>query len=63
MGREPELKLNLTDAKVCAVIGYLDPDTNSVPNEKEPGLFVVYASIVMLVLGYVGFVWLCGRIA
>lgn len=63
MDRERELSLDLTDAKIWGVIRYLDPDTNSVPNEKEPGLFALYTSIVMLVLGYVGFVWLCCRIA
>lgn len=63
MTRKHELRLNLTDAKIWAVIRYLDPDTKGLSNEKEPCLFAVYASIVMFVLGYAGFVLLCRRIA
>jgi hypothetical protein len=63
MSREHELTLNLSDAKVWAAIRYLDPDTNDPADQEQPELFVVYASILMFVLGYMGLVWLCRRIA
>jgi hypothetical protein len=62
MAREHELKLNITDTDISAAIRYLDPDLNEITDERNSTPLVIYASLTMLVLGWLGFIWLCGRI-
>jgi hypothetical protein len=66
MPRKQESKWNLedlTDAEIYAAIRYLDPDPIPETNGKNNSIpFVVCVSLLVLLLGCVGFIWICFRV-
>jgi hypothetical protein len=62
MARAPELKLKMTDAAISAAIRYLDPELRETTDETRGAALVICASLVILVIGWLGLLWLCCRI-
>jgi len=64
MAKKQESKWNiedLTDAEICAAIRYLEPDSESANEQNEQDdstVFVICASLMILLIGCLGFVWL-----
>ena len=53
----------LADADVCAAIRYLDPDLNTESNSEDSnGPFVIFASMLLLLLGGVALIWFYFRV-
>lgn len=52
---------DLSDADIFDAIRYLDPDLVCLKQQKEDTVFVICVTVVILVLGCVGFAWLIWR--
>jgi hypothetical protein len=61
MARGHELKQNMTDAAVWSAIRYLDPDLKTSRGEDHGTREVIYASLIIFILGCLGLVLFCGR--
>ena len=66
MPRKQEAKWNLeelSDAEICAAIRYLDPGPISEMNgENNSARLVVCVSLLALLLGCIGFIWIYFRV-
>ena len=65
MSSERESKWNLeelTDTEIHAAIRYLDPDTEGGDEQHDAATFVLGITLLMLLLGGMGIIWLYQRI-
>jgi hypothetical protein len=65
MSRKHESKWNLedfTDTEIYAAIRYLDPDVERGDEQRDAPIFVVGITLLMLLLGGMGIIWLYQRI-
>jgi hypothetical protein len=61
MAKKHESELNiedLTDAEVYVAIRYLEPDPRSANQQNNDAASAICVSLVILLLGYLGFLWL-----
>jgi hypothetical protein len=64
MAKKHESKWNieeLTDPDIYDAIRYLEPDPIRRKQQKEDTAFVICVTVIILLLGCVGFVWLLWR--
>ena len=64
MAKKPESKWNiedLSDLDIYDTIRYLEPDQISGKQQKEDTAFAICVTVVILLLGCIGFVWLWWR--
>ena len=60
MAKNYESKLineDLTEAEIYAAIRYLDPEPTSVNHQNDDPAFAIDVALVILLLGYLGFLW------
>jgi len=66
MSRKHESKWNLeelTDTEIYATIRYLDPDVERGNEQHDAAIFVLGITLLMLLLGGMGIIWLYQRIS
>jgi hypothetical protein len=64
MAQKRESKWNiaeLTDPDIYDAIRYLEPDPICRKQQKEDTAFVICVTVIILLLGCIGFVWLLWR--
>lgn len=64
MAKKPDSKWNiedLSDPDIYDAIRYLEPDQIRGKQQKDDTVFVICVTVVILLLGCIGFVWLWWR--